>query len=264
MVDAIDSNDTTAERIRHDNATKPRLRDTWLLHKAQLLQLLVAYVVLTGVWAGVGKLLTGPLEDGAIVARDVEVAEDLAANRTPRGDDVSHLASMLADTFVKIAATAVIALIMLAVWKRWRDPLMMIVPLVLEACAFITITVLVGRPRPQVERLESSPVDSSFPSGHVAAAACYTALAIVIAWRTRHRWIPVVAAIVLLAIPVAAGWARMYRGMHFLSDVVAGFVLGIVSVLVSWLILRAAPEGPLHLRGKDHEHKQRQAQLQAQ
>ncbi|MBA3605616.1 MAG: phosphatase PAP2 family protein [Actinomycetota bacterium] len=255
MVDAVDTAHGRTAQVEEgddDEGGSPRVRDTWLLHRPQLLQLLIAYLVLTGIWVGLGKLLTGPLEDGAIVEADVRVADDLAANRTPRMDDFTEIGTLLADTFVKIVVTAIIALVMLAVWKRWRDPLMMIVPLVLEASAFITITVLVGRPRPEVERMEGSPVDSSFPSGHTAAAACYTALAIVIAWRTRHRWLPIVAAVVLLAIPVIVGYSRMYRGMHFLSDVVAGFVLGIVSVVVSWVILRHADEGPFRLRRADH------------
>ena len=259
MVDAIDAGHSRETPSEHtdDTTSAPRLRDTWLLHKPQLLQLLLAFVLLTAVWVGLGKLLTGPLKDGRIVDADLRVAEDLAADRTTRWDDLTAVGTLLADTIVKIVATAIIAAVMLAVWKRWREPLMMIVPLVLEAAAFITITVLVGRSRPAVERLEDSPVDSSFPSGHAAAAACYTALAIVIAWHTRRRWLAWLVAAVLFAVPIAVGYARMYRGMHFLSDVVAGFVLGIVSVLVSWIILRGAKEGPFRLRRPDHLHEHR-------
>jgi len=130
------------------------------------------------------------------------------------------------------------------VWRRWREPLMVAVPLVLEAAAFITITFIVRRPRPDVPRLDESPVDTAFPSGHVAAAMCYGAIVIVALWRTRHRWIPVLLAVFVLAVTVIVGWARMYRGMHFLSDVIAGFVLGLASVLTAWWILDRAPEGP--------------------
>ena len=90
-------------------------------------------------------------------------------------DIATKWGSGLADTFVKIGVTALLAIVMRLAWKRWREPLMMVVPLVLEASAFITVTYLIARPRPD-DRLESSPVNSSFPSGHVAAAAAYSAL----------------------------------------------------------------------------------------
>ena len=141
---------------------------------------------------------------------------------------------------VKIAVTAVLAIVMKLVWKRWREPLMMVVPLVLEASAFITVTYIVSRPRPDVERLESSPVDSSFPSGHVAAATAYGALVVIVFWHVRNRIARAAVVVLSIAIPVIVGWARMYRGMHHLTDVIAGFLLGIASVAMSWWMIHRA------------------------
>ena len=145
---------------------------------------------------------------------------------------------MLADTFVKIIVTAVIAGIMLAVWRSWREPLMVAIPLILEASVFITVTWIVGRPRPDVPRLEESPVDSSFPSGHTAAAAAYSAIAVVVFWRFRNVWVRTAVVVLVVAIPIIVGGARVYAGMHYLTDVVAGVLLGLASVFVVWLVLR--------------------------
>jgi undecaprenyl-diphosphatase len=41
-------------------------------------------------------------------------------------------------------------------------------------------------------------------------------------------------------IPIVVALSRMYRGMHFLSDVVAGVLLGAASLWVTWRILWAA------------------------
>ncbi len=116
MVDAIDAERSRETPSEHtdDTTSAPRLRETWLLHKPQLLQLLLAYVLLTAVWVGLGKLLTGPLKDGRIVDADLRVAEDLAADRTARWDDLTAVGTLLADTIVKIVATAIIAAVMLA------------------------------------------------------------------------------------------------------------------------------------------------------
>ncbi len=201
-------------------------------------ELLVGYVVLTGLWVGLGLLLTGPFGSGALVDFDQDVATWFVDQRTPTLDTWANFGAMLADTLVKIIVTAVIAVIMFALWRSLREPLMVALALVLEASVFITTTWIVGRNRPDVERLEESPVGSSFPSGHVAAAAAYAAVAIVIFERTRNVWIRGVTVVVVVALPIVVGIARMYQGMHFFTDVVAGVILGAASVIVVYLIFR--------------------------
>jgi undecaprenyl-diphosphatase len=158
--------------------------------------------------------------------------------RTTVLNDWTSVGSALASTEVKVILTAVAALTMWLVWRRWTEPMMLVLPLVLEASVFITVTWLVRRPRPDVPRLEGSPVDSSFPSGHVAAAAVYGALAVVVAWHTRKIWIRVVVGAVTALVVLAVALSRMYRGMHAFTDVVAGAVLGFVAVVLAWWMVR--------------------------
>lgn len=198
---------------------------------------LACYIGLVVVWVGIGEAIT---QSTSIQARDQSVTEWFVDSRTATLDTLSALGSNLAATMVKVAVTMVIAIAMKVAWKRWREPLMMVVPLVLEASAFITITYFVSRPRPDVERLESSPVESSFPSGHAAAAAVYGALIIIVYWHVRSRVARASVIVLGAAIPIVVGWARMYRGMHYLTDVIAGVLLGIVSVVLSWWMIHRA------------------------
>lgn len=112
-------------------------------------------------------------------------------------------------------------------------------PLIFEATAFIITTFIVKRPRPDVERLLDSPVNSSFPSGHVAAATVYAALGFIVLWHTRRMWVRALAVVIVVVAPVLVAWARMYQGMHFLTDVIAGMVLGVASVVICRRILGA-------------------------
>jgi undecaprenyl-diphosphatase len=98
----------------------------------------------------------------------------------------------------------------------------------------------VGRPRPAVPRLDGSPVDSSFPSGHAAAATCYAAMAVVVFWHTRARVWRTVAVVLAVLVPVIVGVARMYRGMHHLTDVAGGIVLGAATVTITVLVVTRA------------------------
>ncbi|HEY7629008.1 MAG TPA: phosphatase PAP2 family protein [Ilumatobacteraceae bacterium] len=222
--------------------SKPRLRDTWVLRRREAITLAAIYAVFTGMWFTVGWLLTHPLADSRIVHADQSISEWFVSRRTPTLNSLTYIGSMMSDTFVKIIVTALVALAMLFAWKRWLEPLVVGVPLALEALCFITVTTLVGRHRPDVPRLEGSPIGSSYPSGHVAAAVAYSAIVVVIFWHTRKHWIRALAVTIAALIPLCVGVSRIYRGMHFFSDVVAGALLGGACVLASTVVLRRAAD----------------------
>ena len=200
----------------------------------------ILYALFTAIWFAVGWLLTHPLSNTWIVHTDQSISKWFVSRRTPTMNSLTFIGSMLSDTTVKIVVTAVVAIAMLIVWKRWLEPLVVVVALILEALTFITVTTLVGRHRPDVPRLETSPVGSSFPSGHMGAAVAYSAIIVVVFWHTRRRWIRVIAASVGAIIPLCVGFSRVYRGMHFLTDVIFGALLGGASVIGTVAVLRQA------------------------
>ena len=219
---------------------KPRLRDTWILRKQEAITFGILFVGMSAIWFAFGWLLTHPLKDSWIVRTDESIAKWFVDQRTPTLNSLSFIGSMLSDTLVKIVVTAIAAVVMLKVWKRWLEPLVVCMSLILEALCFITVTTLVGRPRPDVEHLDTSPVGSSYPSGHTAAAVAYSAIIVVLFWHIRTRWIRALLVVLGAIIPVCVGLARMYRGMHFLSDVVMGALLGGASVIATTVVLRRA------------------------
>jgi len=102
-----------------------------------------------------------------------------------------------------------------------------------------TLKLLFERDRPDADPvIELS--HYAFPSGHTTTAtAIATALAI-IAWPTRWRW-PVVAAAALFSLSMA--WSRVYLGVHWPSDVVAGLALGLsIALFVRLLTPWPSPE----------------------
>jgi membrane-associated phospholipid phosphatase len=201
--------------------------------------LVIAYLGLTALWAGLGFLVTGPLADTWVGTMDQTVATGLVEQRTPTLDAWSRAGTMLADTRVKIIVTAVLAAAMFLAWRSWREPLLICCALILEAAVFITVTGLVGRPRPDVAALDDVSVGTSFPSGHAAAAAAYSAIAVVIFERTRNRWIRAITVLTAIAVPLIVGIGRMYRGVHYLTDVIAGIPLGVVCVAATYVLLRS-------------------------
>lgn len=217
------------------------LWSSWPIGRQKWLQLVVALVGSIVVFAALGYLMTDLLAPNSVTRFDVEIAERLAANRSPSGDDLAHWGALLADSAVKIGVTAVFSMLAFAAWRRWHEPVYLAVTLIFEATVFIVVTTIIGRPRPDVPRLEDSPVNSSFPSGHVAAAVVYGAFVVIVFWHTRARWARSLAVVAYGCTVTAVAWARLYQGMHFVSDVATGIVLGLWSLVVCLLVLGRPP-----------------------
>lgn len=93
------------------------------------------------------------------------------------------------------------------------------------------VKVAVGRPRPVFDEPIASAFGRSFPSGHsMSSLVCYGALLVVflplVAPRAR-RWCIAATAVWVLAV----GVSRLALGVHFVSDVLGGYVLG-----AAWLV----------------------------
>ena len=84
------------------------------------------------------------------------------------------------------------------------------------------------------------PETYSFPSGHALFSTCfYVTLAWLLAARLEHRGARVALWTAALGLPAAIGFSRVYLGVHYPTDVMAGYL-----VAMAWLAaLRASPLG---------------------
>jgi undecaprenyl-diphosphatase len=231
-----------ARRGARRTAKMQSLGETWPLHRPQVLALVLWGLAITAVFAAAGLLLTRTFRHSALLRYDQELAERMADNRTSGWNTVSWWGSMLAETAPKIVVTSIIAIVFVRVWKRWLEAVVVAIALILEASVFLAVTLIVGRDRPSVEQLDESPIGSSFPSGHTAAAVVYATIAVIVFWHTRNVLARVAVVALSTIVPLVVGWARMYRGMHHLTDTVAGAILGVVCLVVTVRVVRSSAE----------------------
>jgi len=96
-----------------------------------------------------------------------------------------------------------------------------------EVTVFLAVTFTVQRSRPAVVHLDKSPPTLSYPSGHTAAAlALYGGVAVLLFFIHGRNWKTIILAVILFSLPVLVGISRLYRGMHFPTDVLAGALGG--------------------------------------
>jgi undecaprenyl-diphosphatase len=208
------------------------------------ISLIAAAVLLWLVLVGIGHLLGHQWKNSALVRWDASVDRHLAADRQRDWNTVTHLTTFLAETITVIAIGLVAFVLLRLALKRWREPLFLAVTVIGEVTIFVCTTLLVDRARPPVRHLDSAPPTSSFPSGHTAASvALYGSLA-VIAWRVgAAAWLRTTATVLAVLVPVGVALSRMYRGMHYPTDVSAGALLACCWLAVtSTVILGRRPD----------------------
>jgi membrane-associated phospholipid phosphatase len=191
------------------------------------LQLVAGIVVLAGLLIGVGQLIVHIWQPSGAGHREADISRWFEKHRSSGWTRVS-LVVYAADTITITFLTAASAVAMRLIFRRWRESVFLISCVVGEALTFTAVSTFVDRHRPPVQHLDASPPTSSFPSGHTAAAvAFYGGLALVLSTRLRR---PVSRALWVLAglVAVAVALGRLYRGMHFVTDLVGGAVLGAI------------------------------------
>ncbi|WP_305782398.1 phosphatase PAP2 family protein [Symbioplanes lichenis] len=205
---------------------------------AGVAELIVGWVFTFGLLYLVGWTLTNVAAGTAFENADNGVVQWLQTFRTPTLDDISYGWSKAGDTHAITLVSLVFLPLALALWRRWRPVLFVVLALFGELSLFLSSAAAVGRPRPPYEQMDGQMPTSSFPSGHIAATMClYAAIAVLCFPRVRAwwRWAFVALAVIM---PVGVALSRMYRGMHHPTDVLGACLLTACWITLLWWVVK--------------------------
>ena len=152
------------------------------------------------------------------------------------GDRIAS-AMLLASDLGRLPAMALITAAIstvLFLTRRRRDAALLIAASVGSAIANPALKLMFHRPRPALWISPAAEHSMSFPSGH-AMASCTLALAVtLVAWDTRWRWLVALSG---AAFMMTVSFSRLYLGVHYPTDVLAGWCASASCVAVAHLAM---------------------------
>jgi len=150
----------------------------------------------------------------------------LHAHSTPTLDRIALTLAVVGGVQVIAPLSAVLALVL---WRRSHRSARFFVVAVLGAAALNGVMKLAfHRPRPELWPRLAQESGASFPSGHSMYSAAFVTTLMLLVWNTRWRWPAVVLGTLFT---LAVGWSRIDLGVHYPTDVLAGWLSGVAWVL---------------------------------
>ena len=147
--------------------------------------------------------------------------------------DVTALGGFTVLTLVTIVAATAFLL-----HRKARHALVLTAAALLGLAGSEGLKNLYGRPRPELVPHGVYVYSASFPSGHsMLSATVYLTLAALIASLEPRRGAKALVFVTAVLLMIAVGVSRIYLGVHWPSDVLAGWCAGSGLALVAWSIL---------------------------
>ena len=190
-----------------------------------------------GLWDAVEDQHTGGFDRAVLLALRVPGHPELLAG--PRwlqecARDLTALGGFTVLTLVSLVAVAV-----LAMQRRRLQALIFALTVVLGQALAGVIKLIADRPRPDIAAHFDLVYSSSFPSGHsTMAPVVYLTLAVILDASEPRKDVRVLMFACAVAVVIAVGLSRVYLGVHWPTDVLAGWVLGAAIALVAMTVLR--------------------------
>jgi membrane-associated phospholipid phosphatase len=180
------------------------------------------------------EIVSGIITGAALARLDPGLSGLLRAIRTPGLTRVMWSFTLLGDTLVAFALTALVAGL-LVLWGKRRYAVLMVATVAFGTALESLLKLVVARSRPPVEfMLIKSPVSYSFPSGHATEGVLFIGVATFVILREmpsiRGRLATLLAAVVTVGL---IGVSRVYLGVHWATDVIAGWDLGMACLSAS-------------------------------
>jgi undecaprenyl-diphosphatase len=132
-----------------------------------------------------------------------------------------------------LTVASILAIVLFA-WRKWgREAKLFALTMIGASTLNITLKLAFKRPRPVPFFNLTAPESYSFPSGHSLASFCFFAgLAAILSGRIKQKRPRTIMWTIAIVMFLLIGLSRIYLGVHYTTDVIAGFAAASIWILV--------------------------------
>ncbi len=181
-----------------------------------------------------GELAEEVWENDGGFAWDVPILLAIHSTARPQLDVFAAMLTKLGVFWGVFPVASAIALVLLG-RRRWRELAYFVTTLVGNIIINRTAKLLLHRVRPHLWESPAPQFDYGFPSGHAMSSMTLVAALAVLTWGSRWFWLVLVAGGLFV---LAIGWTRLYLGVHYPSDILAGWTASMAWATGGNLLIR--------------------------
>lgn len=197
-------------------------------------------VIALGAWSFLA--IADEVQEGETRALDLAVLRALRVDGQPQqliGPEWLHIAATDVTALGSVAVLAILILLafaLLASLRRWTEGLLLVAGAGGGLVISQTLKRVFERERPDLAYRAVEAVNASFPSGHaMLSAVVFLTLGVLAARFADRRRVKVLAMCAAVLISLLVGASRVYLGVHWASDVLAGWSVGAAWAMACWL-----------------------------
>lgn len=174
--------------------------------------------------------LTDELAENDLGWFDEAITRFIISFRNEALTDYFTFATHLGDRYAYVLFTVVLAVFYLVKHRSWKFILQTTLVLLLASLSNIALKNVINRARPSLEHLVS--VNTlSYPSGHSMSAMAFYGFLVFLCMRYKLlRWVRYLLISILCMLILSIGVSRIYLGVHYPTDVVGGYIGGLIWV----------------------------------
>ncbi len=154
---------------------------------------------------------------------DVPILLAVHSTTNPQLDVLAVALGIIGSPRTAVPILGTIALILL-LQKRWRSLAYLLTASLGSIIINRTAKELMHRVRPQLWQSIAPESSFAFPSGHAMTSITLVAILLFLTWASSWRWLVFIFGSLYI---IAVAWCRLYLGVHFPSDILAGWMVAL-------------------------------------
>ena len=163
---------------------------------------------------------------------DNYIHELILSIRTPNLTNILTLFTNIGGIISVSFITLVLTIVMLVLKKRTYS-IGIILNVLFSSLIYIVLKNIIQRPRPPIQERLIEEIGYSFPSGHSTNSIAFYGFIIYLIYNNiKNKLLRNILIIILSILIFLIGFSRIYLRVHYASDVIAGFCLGIICVIL--------------------------------